>query len=282
MSSRSLFLAGLERKIDGVKNNLKSTKPVTTIVNPSTEDAKDVIQDALRKTKAVILVGSCRILYRGRASSTLEPGERIVLITEDKALLIHRSYGYRAVNWQPTGCKFRVELSSDKQLKITAVRTKPLESVNIAFNELYLVCILDLLDEKEICMYGSELEMKRAILYDPSLVEEGFSPITSEKELPTGFMDIFGKDRNGNYTIVEIKRGKATRNAALQLARYVETLRKQDPHVRGILVAEKMAKGTQRSIASLSLEYRQLSPKKCSEILRRVERNEKQELSDFF
>lgn len=270
------------RSKEGVSDRLNSKRPVEISANPSVDYAKNLVQDALRKAKAVIIIGLCEILYKGRASSALGAGERVVLITADKALIIHRSHGYRPVNWQPTGCRFRVEQHSDNRLEVTAVRMRPLESVKITFSKLYLVCVLGLSDESEILMHGSELEMKKAILCDPSLIEEGFVPITSEKEMPTGFADIFGKDRNGNYTIIEIKRGKATKEAALQLSRYVETIRKGDPSARGILIAESMAKGTQKSIALLNLEYKRLNPRKCSEVLRKTQRNEEEEISDYF
>jgi RecB family endonuclease NucS len=261
---------------------LKPNVPVKTSGNPSLGEAKELITDALERGMAALIVGSCEISYKGRASSTLGAGERIVFITKDKALLIHRSYGYKPVNWQPAGCKFRVESRSDNKLEITGVRMKPLESVRITFGRIYSVLVLDLSDESAILMYGSELEMKKAVLYDPNIVENGFTPITSEKRIPSGFVDIFGRDKDGKHTIIEIKKGKATREAALQLARYVEPFRRQDPHVRGILVAEGMAKGTEKSIASLNLEYRRLSIKKCSEILRKISRNEEEVISDYF
>nr|MDO8100332.1 endonuclease NucS [Candidatus Njordarchaeota archaeon] len=259
---------------------MKQREPVKVSVNPLATDAKKVIEEALEKGKTIVVVGSCEISYKGRASSTLGVGERIVIITNDKALLIHRSYGYRAVNWQPAGCSFRVQQSSNK-LEITAVRMRPIESVKVAFDKLYSVSVLDLIDESKLCLYASELDMKKAILYRPSLVEDGFSPITSEKEMVTGFVDVFGKDKNGNYVIVEIKRGKATRDAALQLARYIEDIRKKDRSVRGILVAENITKEAQRSIVSLNLEFRRLSPKKCSNILREIEKSEETEITDY-
>nr|MDO8134346.1 endonuclease NucS [Candidatus Njordarchaeum guaymaensis] len=260
---------------------MKQREPVKIDVNPSAIDAKRVIEEALERGKTIVVVGSCEILYKGRASSTLGVGERIVIITNDKALLIHRSYGYRAVNWQPAGCIFRVQQSSNK-LEITAVRMRPLESVKIILDKLYSVSILDLVDESKLCLYASELDMKKAILYRPSLVEDGFAPITSEKEMVTGFVDIFGKDKNGNYVIIEIKRGKATKDASLQLARYIEDLRKRDRNVRGILVAESITKEAQRSIVSLNIEFRRLSPRKCSEILREIEKIEERDITDYF
>lgn len=260
---------------------MKAREPAKVRINPSPADSKLFIQEALEKSKAVLIVGSCDVLYKGRASSTLGNGERIIMITEDKALLIHRSQGYRAVNWQPAGCRFRVDQSSEKNLEITAVRMKPLESVKITLNSIYLICVLDLLDESEIYLYASELDMKKAILYRPNLIEDGFVPIASEKEIPTGFVDILGRDGEGNDTIIEIKRGKATREAVLQLARYIELFRKDSPKTRGILVAESLAKGAQKAIASLSLEFKKLNPKKCSEILGEKQKNEEKEITEY-
>ena len=256
-------------------------EPFKVCVDPSATDAKKVIDEALEKSLAIVVIGSCEILYRGRASSALGAGERILIITNDKALLIHRSYGYRPVNWQPAGCNFRVHQASNK-LEITAVRSKPLESVNVVFDKIYSISILNLVDESKLCLYASEMDMKKAILYRPSLIEGGFTPITSEKEIVTGFVDVFGRDKNGNYVIVEIKRGRATKTAALQLARYTEDLRKGGSNVRGILVAENVTKGAQRSITSLNLEFKRLSPRRCSTILQEIQRIEEKELTDYF
>jgi RecB family endonuclease NucS len=264
------------------RSNLKGKEPVKASVNPSASDSRTLIREALERSEAILIIGVCEILYKGRASSTLGSGERIVIITKDKALLIHRSCGYRPVNWQPAGCSFRVEKISGDRLEITAVRMKPLESVKIFFDRIYLTCALDLMDESRIYLYASESDMKKAILHKPSLIEDGFSPITAEKEMSTGFVDVLGRDRQRNYVIIEIKRGRATREAVMQLARYVEVFRKENPNTRGMLVAESLAKGAERALASLNLEFKRLSPKKCSEILREVQKNEEKEIMDYF
>ncbi len=260
---------------------MRAREPARVRINPSAADSRLLIQEALEKSKTILIVGSCGVLYKGRASSTLGNGERIVIITEDKALLIHRGRGYRAVNWQPPGCRFSIEQPPGIHLEITAVRMRPLESVKISLNSIYVICTLDLLDESEICLYASELDMKKAILYRPSLIEDGFVPITSEKEVATGFVDVLGRDREGNETVIEIKRGRATRDAVFQLARYIEVFRKKNPKTRGILVAESLAKGAQKAISSLNLEFRKLNPKKCSEILGEKRGNKEDEITEY-
>ncbi len=66
--------------------------------------------------------------YDGRASSTLELGERILIIKSDGSLLVHRPVGYEPVNWQPAGSVFHVQVKDD-ELEVHGVRQKPRESV---------------------------------------------------------------------------------------------------------------------------------------------------------
>ncbi|MEM2914144.1 MAG: endonuclease NucS, partial [Candidatus Bathyarchaeia archaeon] len=68
---------------------------------PSVNEALNTVRDAVSERKTIILVGNCWVNYHGRASSTLEPGERILIVKEDGSVLVHRSKGYEPVNWQP-------------------------------------------------------------------------------------------------------------------------------------------------------------------------------------
>jgi RecB family endonuclease NucS len=52
--------------------------------------------------------------------------------------------------------------------------------------------------------------MKEAILARPDLIEEGFRPIVSEKNLgEAGFTDIMGEDSSSNLVVVEQNKAKA-------------------------------------------------------------------------
>jgi len=106
----------------------------------------------------------------------------------------------------------------------------------------------------------------------PSLLEEGFEPITYEKKVEPGFVDIYGIDKNGRFMVVEIKRKPAGKQAVLQLANYVKSIRSVvNREVRGVLVAPSMAKGVQRLLVTLDLDFKALDPKKCASILRKPE-----------
>ena len=99
----------------------------------------------------------------GSASSTLESGERILIIKSDGSLLVHRPVGYEPVNWQPAGSIFHVNLN-EGSVEIHGVRQKPRENVKATFTDMLMVSALRLDDSGEFLLYASEEDMHRAIL----------------------------------------------------------------------------------------------------------------------
>jgi RecB family endonuclease NucS len=254
-------------------------KAVVSLENPNVKEAAELVREALSGHKTLVVIGNCWVEYRGRASSKLKAGERIVMIKEDGSVLVHRPTGYEPVNWQPPGCLFQTHLV-DKVLQIRAVRRKPHESVGLFFDRIYLISVLSLTDSGEFSLYASEEDMQKAILLEPSLIEPDFKPISYEKKVEPGFIDVYGSDKDGKFVVVEIKRKTASRKAALQLAKYVESIRDMvNRQVRGILVAPHMGKDVQKLLATLGLDFKSLDPRKCAEILRK---SETKKLAEFF
>ena len=244
------------------------------------EEAAPVIRRSLSAQRLLILVGNCRVEYKGRASSTLDWGQRVLIVKRDGSVLVHRPSGYEPVNWQPSKCMFRVEVGA-KGLSIVAARTQQKETLSLFFDRILSVDSYDLVDRGDFSLYVSEEQMKDAILARPELVEEGFRPIGSEKNLgEAGFTDIVGEDSKGNFVVVEIKRNPAGRESALQLNRYMNSIRKNIGRgLRGIIAAPELKKGTQGLLASMNLEFKAISPQKCSEVLAQ---QETRKISEFF
>ena len=247
--------------------------------NPDVEEAGEVVRQGLSARRVLLIMGNCWVDYKGRASSKLEPGERIVVIKEDGSVLVHRPTGYEPVNWQPPGCVFQTSVDKDV-LQIRAIRKKTSESVRLFFDRIFLVSAMSLVDAGRFSLHASEEDMQRAVLAEPSLLEPDFKPITYEKKVEPGFIDVYGIDGDGRLVVVEIKRKTAGRQAALQLARYVDSIKDMvNREVRGILVAPHLGKGVQRLLETLKLEYKALSPKKCAKVLTR---SETKKLAEFF
>jgi RecB family endonuclease NucS len=244
-------------------------KKSSILINPSPTEAETLIEKALAARKTIIVAGNCQVDYSGRASSTLEPGERLLIIKQDGALLVHRPVGYEPVNWQPSGCVFHVQ-KKDGVIEIHGVRQKPRESVRVKFDSVFMVSALSLKDSGEFLLSASEEDMHKAILAKPSLIDEDFKPISYEKKVEPGFVDVYGMDKSGKLVVIEVKRKTAGKDAALQLARYIEAIReKADREIRGILVAPSLGKDVQRLLATLGLEFKSLDPKKCSDVLKK-------------
>jgi len=272
--------------------------------NPDMKSTVALFKEAVKR-KTIVIAGNCWINYKGRASSKLKPGERIIIIKKDGALLVHRPIGYEPVNWMPGGeVIYHIETktydasqpenqqpsehifhsshskSGKSILSIRAVRQKPRETLQILFDSIYFFAALSLVDEGEFSLYASEEDMQEAIKIQPSLVEEGLRPITYEKKVEPGFIDVFGVDKNGRIVVIEIKRRKAGKEAVLQLSRYVDSLKGTvNRDIRGILVAPKIAKGVQKLLMALGLEFKQLDPKKCAEVL---DKRKSRSLEDFY
>jgi RecB family endonuclease NucS len=259
---------------------MSNHKHAFIVENPRiSEEIERWVKEMLAQRKILLLVGNCWVDYRGRARSKLEPGERIVIIKEDGSVLVHRPRGYEAVNWQPPGCIFRTRVK-EGVLQITAVRRKPAESIHVFLDNLFLLSAMKLKDTGEFSLYASEEDMQKAVLLEPSVIEAEFKPISFEKKVEPGFVDVYGVDGQGKFVVVEIKRKTAGRAAALQLSRYVKAIEGMvNREVRGILVAPSIAKGTQRLLAMLGLSFRPLDPRKCAEILHR---SRTRKLADFF
>jgi len=258
---------------------VSSSKPLTVLVSPNIAEAEKTVKETVSQRKTLIVVGNCWVHYLGRAKSKLEPGERILIIKEDGSLLVHRSVGYEPVNWQPPGCIFHVQ-ARDKILEIRAVRQKPRESVKVFFDKIQMISALSLVDSGEFSLYASEEDMQKAILLKPSLLEDGFKPMSYEKKVKPGFVDVYGVDKDGKLVVVEIKRKTAGKTAAIQLAKYIDAVKsKANREVRGILVAPNIAKDVQRLLATLGLEFKSLDPRKCADILKR---SEARKLEAFF
>lgn len=244
---------------------------LTVLLDPKVREAETAVKKAFSQRKMLLIVGRCWVNYRGRAKSKLEPGERLLIIKSDGSLLVHRSVGYEPINWQPPGCIFHVQTKNDI-LEIHAIRQKKDESIKVFFDIIQMVSFVSLVDSGEFYLYTSEKDVHKAILLNPSFLEENFKPISYEKKVDPGFVDVYGMDKNGKLVVVEIKRKTARKKAVLQLAKYVNSIKnKTNREVRGVILAPRIAKDVQRLLVNLGLEFKALNLKKCAEVLKKAE-----------
>ena len=232
------------------------------MLQPTLEEAYDLLRDALSKKRFIIAAGLCKVEYSGRASSKLGWGERVLLIKQDSSLLLHRAKGFEAVNWQPPGSIFTVNLEGG-YLTIRSYKREHRETLNIVFKEFTLLAHLHLVDEAEFEMHLSEEEMYEAIASNPDLLEPGFRILSHQRRLSTGVADFTGYDSQGRYTVIEVKRRAVDTRAVKQAYKYLSEFKEKGAAVRGIIAAPSISIEAMRLANTLGLEFKKIDLTRC-------------------
>lgn len=222
--------------------------------NPGFDEAEKVLQEYLSRAFTVQVNGLCTVNYQGRAKSKLDRGERLVLKKQDSALLVHGPENYQPKNWQPEVDSYSVDRADDR-LVLRAKRNSPDEVVEIFFERIDLVTVDQLVDKSELKIRGHEVDIHESIEDEPGIVEDGLKVIERERETPAGFIDVFARDEENNYVVIEVKRNPDY-NTVLQLQRYVDEIDEEfQGEIRGILVAPKMTDNVLDYLEERDLEF---------------------------
>lgn len=229
---------------------------------PTVSEALDLLESGIDGERLITLFGRCRVEYDGRAASSLDAGNRLVVLKPDGTILVHTDSGQQPVNWQPPGCTHEGRLD-DGELLVESVRTNPDERLLVAFERVDQIVVYDGTGDSDVTVLGTEADLRDRILDRPKLVEEGFEPRATERDTSAGAVDIYGTDSDDNAVVVELKRRRVGPDAVSQLNRYVEAL-ESDLHagrtVRGILVAPSVTDRAHNLLERRGLEFVSVSP----------------------
>lgn len=201
------------------------------------------------------------VAYQGRAASTAEVGTYLVLLKQDGSLQIHHPKGIKPMNWQPKTDEVRAVLEGDTCV-LLASRRSPLELVQVIFLEVELVQAVEMQPVTGFFLTGSEAQMQEALARHPELIEPNLTLLDRELLVDSGGIDLYAKDAQGQYVVVELKRGKATQNAVSQLERYVRSAQSQvgpERKVRGILAAPAITTPALLELERRGFEFREIS-----------------------
>jgi len=224
--------------------------------NPDPKELIKVLKK-LKTSHVITIFALCDAFYKGRAQSTLDKGERLIIIKPDGTLLIHDSRSREPKNWQPPGSIITFSCNNGSLL-IKSKRYNPREEIRITCYTLYVV-ITARLGRGGLSLEGSEKEMAEIINKNPSLIEEGLRIVKREAKTPYGYVDLLGEDAKGRLVVIELKRGIAQINAVYQLVRYVEYFRSTARReVRGIIAAPKISKNAMLILKRYGLEYKRV------------------------
>jgi RecB family endonuclease NucS len=222
------------------------------------EKALETIKKGLNKN-LILVLGNCKVRYDGRATSKLSEGDRLLVIKKDGTFLVHQNTGMTAINYQGPGSVVSAELNNFLKVK-SERKGKINEKIEVDFYNVDFASSFELIDDKQISVYGSEKDLSNLLLQDLNLIEKGLTPLKQESSSPKGRMDILARDEKGRLVVIELKRRRAEFSAVTQLKRYVEEMEKRkNENVRGVLCAPGISKNALNMLEKMGLEFSNLS-----------------------
>ena len=240
--------------------------------NPSLEETYDLVEEGLRKKAMLNIFACCKVIYEGRAMSQLDFGERFIMLKPDGSFLIHQERKVDPVNWQPPKSRARA-IIKDEKLILESYRRSPKEKLEVEIKKTHFASFALAEDYQELEVAGYEKDMGDMIMKHPTMIESGFKPTAREYSTAHGFIDILGKDENGNLMILELKSRKAGINAVKQIRRYLSDFQDENnsylkdfelekKEIRGLLVAPSIGNDAKELLEEEGIEFKAIEPPK--------------------
>ncbi|RBQ22714.1 Endonuclease NucS [Candidatus Methanobinarius endosymbioticus] len=241
--------------------------------DPNIEKSYDLVDKCIRKKAVLNIFAYCKVLYEGRALSQLDWGERFIMLKPDGSFLVHQERKLDPVNWQPPKSRSRAWIKEDK-LILESYRRSPKEKLEVEIEKVHFASFAVAEDYQELELAGYEKDMGDMIMKHPSMIESGFTPTAREYSTEHGFIDILGKDKEGNLMILELKCRKAGVNAVKQIRRYLQDFEERDndylkeigsekKKIRGLLVAPDIGEDAKELLDEEGIEFKSVeAPKK--------------------
>ena len=240
-------------------------------------DFLELFKKAMDKGELFTFFCSCEINYDGRAVAHLPKGDRLMVIKQDKVVLIHQPENGNPINYLKAGADVNITKEND-YLVLKAKSGK--DYLDVPIYRVYNAMSKKLEDGQKQLLQGNEKDMSDMIKDNPTLISADFKPLSREEHTTFGFIDVFGHDGTGNIVVVECKRYNAGLSCVTQLRRYVEKIKelKGVDTVKGVMAAPGITANALTMLEGWGLSHVLVNPPKR---LERYNKNQKN-LDTFF
>jgi len=196
-----------------------------------------------------ILYAQAEVFYDGRACSTLEIGNYLIIHKTDGALLIEASTKTTPRNYQGPGATL------EQRAHILISRRKQ-ETIKIVIHKLHSISYLSNWSASNIIITKTEKELVNKIIDNWADYVPG-EFVTIQQEFPTllGPVDIVGVDTNRLHHVVEVKRKNISVPHVSQLDRYISAIRDIGEDAVGYIAAPNIGKNALAYCATQGFQY---------------------------
>ena len=196
-----------------------------------------------------LLFAQAEVFYEGRATSTLEVGNYLIIHKTDGALLIEAATKTTPRNYQGPGAI----LSQCGHILISKRKN---ETITIVIHKLHNIKYLTNWSSAEIIITRTEKDLVNKLIANWSdYISGDFVLIQTEFPTLLGPVDIVGVDTEGTHHVVEVKRKNISVPHVGQLSRYVSAIYDTGERVIGYIAAPNIGKRALAYCGSSGFNY---------------------------
>jgi endonuclease len=193
-----------------------------------------------------LLVARCEVSYKGRGSTFLAEGTRLLMIKSDGTFMIWSDSGGSSVkpqNWMTPPTVIEHEGEPLERIVVRKRAGKTEDRLDIRVVEILSDAEHDMGEAAALAKDGVERDLQEELAAQPAALGEELRLVHREWPTDIGPVDLMCRDTADGWVAVEIKR-IATIDAVEQLTRYLERIRPEPGMggVRGVLAAQKVVK----------------------------------------
>jgi len=199
-----------------------------------------------------ILFAQCEVIYDGRAASTLELGNYLIIHKADGSIQIQAGDKTMPRNYQGAGSTL------ERRGHVLISKCKS-ETISIIIHKLYNISYLSNWSCAEIVIIRTEKELVDKLFRNwTDYIDGEFVMVRTEFLTSLGPVDLAGIEVDDHYHLVEVKRGNISIQNISQLNRYVSAIRDAGKVATGYIASPKIGCRARAYCESLGFRYLRL------------------------
>lgn len=183
-----------------------------------------------------VAYAKCSVIYDGRAHSVLERGNYLICWKQDGSLLIHGSMLCAPKNYMGSGTTMQCDES-----QWTFVHKK--EKIVVEVDDVMWRHVINDWSDHPVKMTKTERELRQKLVRNVSeYLPVSPAAVYEEFQTDLGPVDVMVVAEDDSVHVIEVKRGRASVNACIQLEKYLSVLKDATGYIAAPAISPKALK----------------------------------------